>query len=109
MDSSIQPPKLIENGAKTFMNDILKNCHTNRVSVYIYALNISVFVIFIGSICIILYYCYRNKLSPHENNAKLQEDQAYILSKIRFYKDYKRSMDSKASITGLPTTDNRPL
>ena len=108
MESSIQP-QLIETGAKTFMNSILQKCHSTRVNIYIYALNISVFVIFVGSVCIILYCCYTNKLSPNKNHQKIREDQEYILSKIRFYKDYKRNMDSKASITGLPTTDSRPL
>jgi hypothetical protein len=48
-------------------------------------------------------------MTPEENRQKLLKEQEYILSKIKFYKDHQRSISSKASITGLPTMDERPL
>ena len=101
--------RLTEPGARHYMTNLLSNCHNNRVSIYLYILNIGVLVMFFGSIAIILYYCYRNKLTPPEQVRKTQKEQEYILQKIRFYKDHQHSINSRASITGLPTTDLRPV
>jgi len=100
---------LIENGAYHYMNNLLHQCHDNRVNIYLYVLNISVFLIFVLGTCGILYYCYSHKRSPLEEADRLRKEQEYILSKIRFYKDHQRTIQSKAGITGLPSLDSRPL
>ena len=41
-------PKLIENLAKNYLFQTLKQCHNNRVTIYYYIFNISIFVIFGG-------------------------------------------------------------
>jgi hypothetical protein len=102
-------PRLIEPGAKNYMTNLLSKCHDNRVSIYLYILNVGTLVIFIGIVALILYYCHKNKLTPTEEACKMQKEQQYILSKIRYYKDHQHSINSKASITGLPTTDLRPV
>jgi hypothetical protein len=111
MESQIQMqnPRLIEQGAYSYMSNILNKCHHNRVNIYIYILNIGVLILFIIITFIVLYYCYKNKKTPQENRAKVLQEQEYILSKIKYYKDHQRSMASKSSITGLPTLDERPL
>ena len=102
-------PKLIESGAHNYMSNILQTCHSTRVNIYLYVLNIGVFVFFISLAGIILYYCYTTRLSPEEALQKQLKEQEYIMSKIRFYKDHQRNIASKASITGLPTMDARPI
>lgn len=109
MDTVISVPRLIEQGAHSYMSGILNKCHDNRVNIYLYVLNISVLLIFIGITCLILYYCHKTKITPEENRQRLLKEQEYILSKIRFYKEHQRSIASKSSITGLPTMDERPL
>jgi hypothetical protein len=102
-------PRLIEPTSKYYMSEILSKCHDTRVSVYQYSLNIGVFIVFIIVTSIVLYYCYRTKLTPEEEHNKSLKNQEYILSKIRFYKDHQRTIHSKSDITTLPTLDNRPL
>jgi hypothetical protein len=105
----MEGPRLIENGARFYMSSVLADCHSNRVNIYLYALNIGVLVAFLGVVGLVLYYCYKNRLSPEEAYQKQLKEQEYVLSKIRFYKDHQASIASRASITGLPTTDTRPI
>lgn len=105
----MEGPRLIESGAHNYMSDILQTCHSTRVNIYLYALNIGVFFLFVGITVAILYYCYSTRLSPEDAYQKQLKEQAYILSKIRYYKEQQRNIASKASITGLPTMDARPI
>jgi len=102
-------PQLYEPCVKEYMYGVLNKCHENRVSIYMYVLNISVVVVFLGTVGIILLYCYKSKLTPEQQYEKRVRDQEYVLSKIRYYKDQQRVIDSRASITGLPVVDERPL
>jgi hypothetical protein len=102
-------PRLIETTSKYYMTELLNKCHENRVTIYQYSLNIGVFIIFVVIVGLVLYYCYRSKLTPEEEYQKKIKDQKYVLSKIRFYKDQQRSIASKSDITSLPTLDNRQL
>jgi hypothetical protein len=98
MDSS---PRLIEPGAKYFLYNTLTQCHSNRVNVYYWGLNIGVFVVFICIFGAALYYCHKRKLTPEEQYNKMMKEQAYILSKIRFYQN-ERIEHPLSSITSLP-------
>jgi hypothetical protein len=102
-------PRLIENSARSYMSEILNKCHENRVNIYLYSLNIGIFCLFSIILCLVLYYCYKSKLTPEEEYQKKVKEQEYILSKIRFYKEHQRNINSKASITELPVLDNRSL
>ena len=102
-------PRLIENSAKSYMSGILNKCHNTRVSIYLYALNIGVLICFVVVVGLVLYYCYKTRLSPQEEYQKKLKEQEYILSKIKVYKEHQRNISSRASITGLPTLDERPL
>jgi hypothetical protein len=79
------------------------------VNIYLYALNIGVFVFFVVLTAAVLYYCYKRRLSPEEAYQKQLKEQEYVLSKIRYYKEQQRNIASRASITGLPTMDPRPI
>lgn len=109
MEQVVEGPRLIENGARFYMSSVLSGCHSNRVNIYLYALNIGVLIGFLGIVGLVLYYCYKNRLSPAEAYQKQLKEQEYVLSKIRFYKEHQASIASRASITGLPTVDPRPI
>lgn len=100
-------PKLIEDTAKNYLYATLQKVHYTRVRYYNIVYNMGIFVLFSAIAGGILYYLYRNKSTPHENYHKLMRDQEYVLSKIRFYQEQKRTIDEKASsyssmITDLP-------
>lgn len=97
-------PRLIENSTKNYIFNTLNQCHTNRVTVYYYALNIGVFLFIVIIFGGFLYYCSRHKLSDHEKQQKMMKDQQYILSKIRYYQEDKkqRQESQMSSITDLP-------
>lgn len=99
-------PRLIEPGVKHFLYNTLNRCHDNRVSIYTWALNIGVLVLFLGIFGSALYICYHRKLSPEEQYNKMVRDQAYILSKIRFYQN-ERIDHPLSSITSLPVVQDR--
>ena len=97
-------PRLIENSAKGYLLQTLQKCHYNRTMVYHYAFNIGVLVVFFGIVAMVLYNAYKNKLTPYEANQKMLKDQHYVLSKIKWYQeDRKTANDSQMSpITNLP-------
>jgi len=86
------------------MFQTLQKCHSNRTTIYYYALNVGVLVAFIGLVGLVLYNAYKNKLSPYEQHEKMIRDQEYVLSKIRwFQEDRKAAHESElSSITNLP-------
>jgi hypothetical protein len=103
-------PRLIENSAKNYLFQTLQKCHTNRVSIYYYALNFGVLFLFLGAIGLILYYCSKQKLSEYEKQQKMMKDQSYVLSKIRYYQEDKkdRHQSQISSITDLPYITGNP-
>jgi hypothetical protein len=103
----MENPRLIENSARYYLYNTLKQCHTNRVSVYYYVLNIGVFLLFVTITGATLYYCNKTKLSDYDKQQRMLKDQQYVLSKIRYYQDdSKTKRESQYSgITGLPYID----
>ena len=102
-------PKLIESSTKNYLFNNLKQCHTTRVSVYYYALNISIFILFVGIAGFTLYYCNKQKLTDYEKQQKVLQDQKYVLSKIRYYKEETKHahQTNSSSITNLPFTEGK--
>jgi hypothetical protein len=98
-------PKLIEYGAIQYMQSILSKCHENRVNIYLYSLNIGVFILFGCILFLVLYYSYKTRLSPEEAYQKKIREQEYILSKIKVYKEHQQHINRGAGITTLPVTD----
>ena len=101
-----QAPRLIENSAKNYLLQSLQKCHQNRTTIYHYAFNLGILVIFGGIVIMILYNSYKNKLTPYEAEQKMLRDQYYVLSKIKWYQeDRKNTQESHStSITNLPYT-----
>jgi hypothetical protein len=98
-------PRLIESSAKSYLYQTLERCHNNRVNLYSYVLNFTVFFLFVGVVGAALYSCSIQKMTEYEKQQKMMHDQDYILSKIRFHKeDQKQQQQSFASsITQLPS------
>jgi hypothetical protein len=102
-------PRLIETSVKNYLQYSLNQCHENRVSIFINCLNIGVFIIFVLFVAVILYFCYKRKRTPEEEYNKMMSDQEYILSKIQFYKEQQKRIQT-SGITNLPSLDpNTPF
>lgn len=83
----MEVPRLIENTARYYLSTTLHHCHSYRVQFYYYALNIGILLAIVLGFGVVLYYCNKGKLSDYEKEQKMQKDQQYVLSKIRYYKD----------------------
>ncbi len=103
IDRSPTIPSLIDSSTRYYLQQVLHKCGQNRASIYQWALNIGVFVIFVLVVTIVLYYCYKSKRTPEEIMQKEMEDQAYVLSKIKQYKQERQHIASRTTMTGLPT------
>jgi hypothetical protein len=87
------------------MFQTLQKCHEYRVNIYSYIYNSLVFIVFFSLFGIVLYYRYKNKPTPEELRIKMEREQNYILSKIRYYQNEK-DRATTSSITDLPFTYN---
>ena len=103
IDRSPTIPSLIDSSTRYYLQQVLHKCGQNRASIYQWVLNIGVFVIFVLVVTIVLYYCYKSKRTPEEIAKKEMEDQAYVLSKIKQYKQERQHIASRTTMTGLPT------
>jgi len=101
----LNTPRLVEPVAKYFLHNTLNQCHSNRVNIYAWSLNIFVFVVFVSIFGAALYYCRKRKLTPEQEYQKMMKEQAYILSKIRFYQN-ERIEHPLSSMTSLPIVKN---
>jgi len=102
-------PSLIDSSTRYYLQQVLHKCGQHRASIYQWALNIGVFVVFVVVVTLVLYFCYKTKKTPEEIQQKELEDQAYVLSKIRQYKQERQHSASRTTMTGLPVTDSRAL
>lgn len=83
----MEVPRLIENTARYYLSNTLTQCHSYRVQIYYYVLNIGVFLAVVLGVGTVLYYSNKGKMTDYEKQQKLYQDQQYVLSKIRYYKD----------------------
>jgi hypothetical protein len=97
----MENPRLIDPGVKYHLYQTLHKCHDTRVNMYKWTFNIGIFLLFVGVAAAALYFCYTRKMTPEEKYNKMMKDQAYILSKIRFYQNERKNMPF-SSITSLP-------
>lgn len=99
-------PSLIEPSIKEYLYDTLQKCHSNRVNVYYYTLNVGVFLFVVLVFGAALYYSNKNKRSEYEQHQKNIRDQEYVLSKIRYYQEDKKARreGQTSDITNLPFT-----
>lgn len=98
-ETTIIGPRLVEASAKNYMNNALEQCHSNRVVIYYWILNISVLAFLSIIIILYIYYASKKKLSPEEAKRKLIQENDLIMNQIRLYRDEQKRIDS---LTGLP-------
>jgi hypothetical protein len=100
----MDPPSLIDASAKNYMFNTLKQCHTTRVNIYYYIFNIGIFLLFVAVVGTILYRCSLNKPTEYERQQKLLQDQQYVMSKIRYYKNEVDNNENQhiTRLTNLP-------
>lgn len=103
-------PTLIEPMAKSYLYETLKSCHDIRVNLYYYVLNIGILVLFLCIFGLAIYHSSQTKMTDYEKQEKIYRDQQYVLSKIRYYKEYQRDTEqaSHTSITKLPVVNHYP-
>lgn len=95
-------PRLIEPRIRGYLYENLQKCHEYKTDFYSWIFNITIFVLFVTTIGIVLYFCRKKQLTPEEKAQKMLMDQNYVLSKIRQYQmDQKRQ---STMITDLPFT-----
>jgi hypothetical protein len=85
-------PKLIDGNVFQNIQHTLRTCHENRVQFYSKALNILVLVAFVVIVFLALYYSYRKKPTKFEQEQQMMEDQKYVLSKIRYYREQQKNI-----------------
>ena len=97
-------PTLIEHSAKNYLFNTLQQCHSHRVNIYYYVLNIGVLAMFLLLFGSALYYCSKQKMTDYEKQQKLLSDQQYVMSKIRYHKEEKKhaQQSHSSNITNLP-------
>ena len=100
-------PRLIEPGVKYFLSSSLEQCHNMKTKYYNCLYNLGLFLAFSLLVGIILYIKYNRK-----NDKKLQQEiklqqNAYILNKLRFMQDYRKSQENSL-LTDLPVWQNNP-
>jgi hypothetical protein len=96
----MEGPKLIENSSMNYLRHSLYTCHEKRIKHYSNALNIMIFVTFVGIFGSALYLCYNKQETPYEKHRRNLKDQEYILEKIRFVENEK--LQQAESLTNLP-------
>lgn len=95
-------PRLVETNVKAYLYNTLNRCHQYKTTIYSWTFNICVFLGLVFIIGLILYLKRKRELPPWEKEAKMLEEQNYVLSKIREYQmDQKRQ---SSMITDLPFT-----
>ena len=84
-------PKLIEHHTGQYLFQTLQKCHEFRVTRYSFFFNAIIFIVFVGSVILILYLCRTQRKTPEEKQCQSIKDQKYILEKIRGLQ-YQRDM-----------------
>lgn len=97
----METPILTEPGIRQFCLNTLKNCNEKRMNYMNYIFNVILFIILMGSISILLWYKYNNKLSSSDKERKLQEDKNIILNRIKSLSLDKQRLKN-GLITNLP-------
>jgi uncharacterized membrane protein YciS (DUF1049 family) len=103
--NDFEKPQLTEPGIKYFLNETLKQCHIYRSNYINTLINVGLFIGFLIILGAILLYKYKGRLTKVEKEKKDKEKQQYILSKVKQFKEAKRTAHQEL-ISGLPNWDN---
>ena len=100
-------PVLIDPSFRNYMFHSLQSCHQYRSNLYYYILNFGILFVFVVIAGIALYICSLNKQRDLEKQQQMIEDQQYVMSKIRHYKqEMEDNKEMVTNITNLPTLEH---
>lgn len=97
-------PKLIDFQTGNYLMNTLRQCHETRVVTYSYVFNIVIVIIFVIIACITLYVCFTRKKTPDEKKQQMEQEQKFILEKIKSLKVQKQYYMQEETFTKLPIT-----
>ena len=102
-------PKLVDNGVKYFLREVLKNCHNYKRSNINTFYNITMFILFISTLGTILFMRYKGNSWSKSYYEKSMKDKEYIMSKLVYYN--RQNIDNQQKIknnmiTNLPDYSN---
>ena len=101
-------PRLIEPGVRYFLSASLEQCHLMKTKYYNFLYNLGLLLAFSAIVGITLYLKYKRKNDKIlQEQIKIQE-RDYILNKLRFMQDYRKSQENTRLLTDLPTWQNNP-
>jgi len=83
-------PKLIEETTGNYLTTILQKCHQTRIDKYSFLFNLIISMFFIFLMGFTLYMCATRKKTKEQQYQQLQDDQKYILNKIREFKEIRK-------------------
>lgn len=99
-------PNLIDQETKHALQVSLQRCHQIRSKFYSYILTVISILFLIIVFGGIVYYRFVNKPTPEQLYKKTMDEQKYILSKIRYYKEMFKENKNPNLITNLPIPGN---
>lgn len=98
---------LIDPSFRNYMFHTLRSCHQYRENIYYYILNFGILFVFVIIAGLALYNCSLNKMSDLEKQQKMVQDQQYVMSKIRHYKqEMEDNKEMMTNITNLPALEH---
>jgi len=94
-------PFLTETINKYLIKKSLREVRNFKNYYFTILINITLCIVFIGSIALILYYRYKGKLTPEEKAIKEKLKKQYLFEKLHKI-SYEKSKEHKNLITDLP-------
>ena len=100
-------PKLIDSETGSYLVQTLNMCHTNRVTTYSSIFNIVIVILFVFITGTILYLCNKRKKTDVQKKDQVEQEQKFILEKIRALKEQKQHYFEQTNTTHLPVTHHQ--
>jgi len=102
MNTTADVPKLIDFQTGHYLMNTLRQCHDTRVLTYSRVFNTVIVVVFLLFASITLYICFTRKKTPDEKQQQMEQEQKFILEKIKSLKVQKLHYLQEGSFTKLP-------
>jgi hypothetical protein len=74
---------LIEPGIREYFNGSFQQCKEYKMTYYTWIVNSVLFVLFVVTLALILYFKRSKKMTPEQKRKRNEEDRMYIINKIR--------------------------
>ena len=100
-------PSLTEPGIKSYLGKTLRDYHKLKDSHTSMIFNIMLTMIFIVVLFGILYWRYKGRITPQEQQARNRKKKEYIFAKLQTLATMKKE-NKPGMITNLPVWDNHP-